>query len=346
MEEVLETMKTLMDKFDTLQKDVDLLKKPREAERVRNSRSRSRSRDVANPGSSRSRSRPRKRGREHRSRSRSSTPGRSRSPVSRRHKSWADRMDEDENELPDYEAEITFDDEDETPKLVEVSEKTKEFLEECCGRSLTNANRIKTRSRFPLPKVAATKTPQLDAFMKTEISSSTKALDKDLAKVQTFVLDSLAPLTAVVECDNQGGSLSHQEVMIAVKTAIQLIGNANAKISHLRREKVTSSLNKGLLPLVNEEEHFNKAAPQLFGQDFARKSKEFIDQVKAMRSTIVRPDQRQPFFRSGPPTRGGYNQRNWRGGNQYPRRGGRDRPFYPRKGYQNTSQIQQNKGRN
>ena len=37
--------------------------------------------------------------------------------------------------------------------------------------------------------------------------------------------------------------------MIAVKIAIQLIGNANAKISHLRRKKVTSSFNKGLLPL-------------------------------------------------------------------------------------------------
>ena len=171
--------------------------------------------------------------------------------MSQRHKSWADHMDEDENKLPDYEEERKFDDKEENPKLVKVSEKTKEFLEECCGRSLTNANRIKTRSSFSLPKVAATKTPLLDVFMKTEVSSSTKSLDKDLAKIQTFVLDSLVPLTAVVECDNQGGSLSHQEVMIAVKTAVQLIDNANAKISHLRREKVTSSFNKGLLPLVN-----------------------------------------------------------------------------------------------
>ena len=95
-------------------------------------------------------------------------------------------MDEDENELPDYEEEIKFDDQDENQKLVEVSEKTKEFLEECCGRSLTNTNRIKRRSHFPLPKVAATKTPLLDVFMKTEVSSSTKTLDKDLAKNPEF----------------------------------------------------------------------------------------------------------------------------------------------------------------
>ena len=72
--------------------------------------------------------------------------------MSQRHKSWVDRMDENENELPDYDEEIKFDDENKDPKLVEVSEKTnktKEFLEECCGQSLTNTNRIKTQSHFP-----------------------------------------------------------------------------------------------------------------------------------------------------------------------------------------------------
>ena len=71
--------------------------------------------------------------------------------------------------------------------------------------------------------------------MKTEVSSTMKNLGQEFSKIQTFVLDSLAQLNAVMECNNQGGSLSHQEVMIAVKTAVQLIGNANPKISHLRR---------------------------------------------------------------------------------------------------------------
>ena len=67
-----------------------------------------------------------------------------------------------------------------------------------------------------------------------------------------FVLDNLAPLTSIIECDKQGGSLSHKEVLIAVKTAVQLIGNTKniSQIFRLRREKVTSSFNKGLLPLV------------------------------------------------------------------------------------------------
>ena len=230
---------------------------------------------------------------------------------------------------------------------MEVSEKTKSFLEESCRQSLPNSSRIQTRSRFGLPKVAATRTPQLDPFMKTEVNSATKSTDKELARIQTIVPDSMAPLTSILECDNQGGSLSHEEVIIAVKTAVQLIGNTNAQISRLRREKVTCNINKGLLPLVKEEDNFKEAAPLLFGPDFAKKSKEYIEQVKAMRSSIVRPE-RQQFFRSGPPiSRGGYSQRSWRGGSLNFRKGGRDCPFY-RKGYQqNQSQAPpQNKGRN
>ena len=66
-------------------------------------------------------------------------------------------MEEDENEVPDYEKDIYFEDEldgtqVDTTKLVEVSEKTKHFLEESSRQSLANANRIQTQSRFGSPK--------------------------------------------------------------------------------------------------------------------------------------------------------------------------------------------------
>lgn len=175
-----------------------------------------------------------------------------------------------ENKTPDYEKEIHFEDEDSQceTKLVEVSEKTKSFMEESCRRSLPNSSRIQTWSRFGLPKVAATRTPQLDPFVKTEVNSATKLTDRKLARIQTFVLDSLAPPISILDCVNQGGSLSHEEVM---KTAVQLIGNTNAQISHLRKEKVTCNINKGLLPLGKEEDNFKEAAPLLFGPDFAKK---------------------------------------------------------------------------
>ena len=164
----------------------------------------------------------------------------------------------------------------------------------------------------------------VDSYLKPEISQQGKAVDKDLAKIQTFVLDSLAPLSHLMELDAQGHKINHSEAIGAAQTAIELIGNANAKISHLRRTKVISQLNKSLLPLVEEDSNFGEVAPSLFGPEFARKSKEHVEQVKAMRSVGGTKDSRQQFFRSGPPnSRGGYYRRPGRGGSQNFQKGNR-----------------------
>ena len=84
-------------------------------------------------------------------------------------------------------------------ELLEISEETHKFFTTSCTRSVLNKARKHARSRYPLPKEVATKTPSLDLFMRLEISTGAKALDKDLAKIQTFVLDSMAPLTALLE---------------------------------------------------------------------------------------------------------------------------------------------------
>ena len=132
-----------------------------------------------------------------------------------RHRSWADHMDENEDKR-----EIDIEDLDNKPqvdsKLVKVSEKTRRAADGVCLMLTTS------KHCFELPKVAATKTPQLDSYIKTEVSV-TKSTDRELARIQTFVLDSLTPLTSIVECDKQGGSLSHKEVLITVKTVVQLI---------------------------------------------------------------------------------------------------------------------------
>jgi len=41
-------------------------------------------------------------------------------------------------------------------------------------------------------------------------------------------------------------------------------------------------MNKALLPLVEVDSNFRKVSPSLFGLEFAQKSKELVDQVKAM----------------------------------------------------------------
>ena len=63
--------------------------------------------------------------------------------------------------------------------------------------------------------------------------------------------------------------------------------------------KVLTQLNKSLLPLLEEDSNFDEVAPSLFGPKFAHKSKELIDQAKAIRSTT--PKDKPPFIRQAPP---------------------------------------------
>ena len=275
------------------------------------------SRSGAHGGSARSRSRTRGHSSHHgRSRSPIRTPSPARrgvSPVRQArsgsttqvltstHRDW-----EDIPEYPDYNEVLQFPDDSETKgrptsKVAEVSETTEALLKNSCTKRLANNTRLKIRDCYSLPQVAATRTPQLDNYLKPEVSQQTKTADKELAKVQTFVLDSLAPLSHLMELDAQGHEITHTEAIDTVKAAIELIGNANAKISHLRRSKVITQLNKSLLPLIEEDSNFDGVAPSLFGPEFARKSKEHVEQVKALRSSAGAKDSKQPFFRQGPP---------------------------------------------
>ena len=301
--------------------------------------SRRRSKEHATENSRSSRRRGEKRGRTRETQAAGKASGsrdkgkrrRSRSPYDNRPKrSWADRMSDSEEETTDLTKPIDFPDsdvEDQTEsKIVEVSEKTRSLLFDSCTQRMPNPDRLRARSQYPLPKVPATRTPQLDAMMKPEASTATKAADRQLAKVQSLLLDSLAPLSTLLELHNKGEQLNGQDTIKAVKTAVQLIGNSNAHLSHLRRVRILSDMNKALFPVVEEDKNFKTAAPQLFGLEFAQRGKNLVDQMKAIRSTTSRkPDRRSQFFRGGPPNRGGFGQRYGRGGG--PSYSRRERPY-------------------
>ena len=227
------------------------------------------------------------------------------------------------DETPDYNELFAWGDSDneECPissNLAAVSESTASLVKEACTKRLPNGARLQTRNAFPLPQVVATRTPQLDSFIKLEVSQPVKSSDKEWARIQTFVLDALAPLTSLLETDSKGEApltslletdskgetITHDQALDAAVTAVQLLGNASAQITHGRRTKVLTHLNKSLLPLLEEDDNFKDVAPSLFGPEFARKSKELIDQVKAIWSTTQKDG--KSFFRQGPPkSRGG-----------------------------------------
>ena len=136
--------------------------------------------------------------------------------------------------------------------------------------------------------------------------------------------------------------------MAVVRTAVELIGNANANMSHLRRERVVSDLNKALLPIVGDDANFKEAAPLLFGTEFAKKGKELVDQVKAMRSTIARkPERKPPFFRGGPPNnRGGGGGGGGGFSRKYGRCGAQNFRYSRERPYQAKEPLQTNRNQN
>ena len=79
--------------------------------------------------------------------------------------------------------------------------------------------------------------------------------------------------------------MSVGDVKEVSSTAVELLGNANARISRLRRDKLVS-INKSLTPLVQDDTEFASASPNLFGSDFSKRAKEYLDQVKTLKATL------------------------------------------------------------
>ena len=92
--------------------------------------------------------------------------------------------------------------------------------------------------------------------------------------------------------------MTKEEALHASSTVVELIGNANTQISRLRREKIEQSVNKSLLPLVKEDTPF----PYLFGDEFAKRQKEFSDRIKALRAGRQTEQYRKPLFRKSLPS--------------------------------------------
>ena len=218
----------------------------------------------------------------------------------------------------DYTSKLPWEDSDteENPKLQEVSEATRKTLEKACQMRMANPTRLQTRAPYPLPKVPATRTMTLDSYLKPEVSSSIKSDDKELGKIQAFVLDALAPLSAILEAADGDQSMTVGEVKEAAVAGVQLIGNASSKIAHLRRRKVVTHLNQALVPLVEDDSHFKDAAPSLFGMGVCQKSKGACGagsaSLKGTRDSTTKIPP-LPFFGVAPPPAGGVGGATTRG---------------------------------
>lgn len=194
MEKIQETLETLIDRFDSLSKDVDHLKE-REYSDERLSRSRS-----ASHRSPRSRSASLASVRD-----RSSTPasgGATMAAGPSRKRSWEDRMMRDPDERPDYDESIHWP-EDEAESNPNI--RTKEVSKTILRRVLYSRHPLQHPIPIEgggLPTVPSSRTPKLDNFLKSEVSSNCKTSDKELVRIQHHMLDALAPLSAITRVKN------------------------------------------------------------------------------------------------------------------------------------------------
>ena len=228
------------------------------------------------------------------------------------------------DEVPDYSAPLVWEDdvEEATQPLRQVSENTAKALKTAFSRPLANQARLQARKPYSFPNVEATKCPKLDSAAKQLLSKEQKQSDGALAKLQTLVLDAVAPLVHLVE-EAGRGSLSGEQAAEIAKSALTLLGNASASISKERRRRVITSLNKKVHPLADEEDIFEEAPPLLLGKAFEEKMKAHLESLKC----LAAPEQKQDFRRgrSYPPRGNGQKRR---GGHGYNGSGGQRR-FHP-----------------
>lgn len=118
--------------------------------------------------------------------------------------------------------------------VVTVSEETRTVIKNACTVRLEHADCLKIRNAYSLPQVAASRTPQLDSYLKPEISPAAKTTDKELTSIQTHVLHALTSLGAIIEAQESNS----EQTVSAVTATIKLLGNANTQISHLQRPRL------------------------------------------------------------------------------------------------------------
>ena len=135
--------------------------------------------------------------------------------------------------------------------------------------------------------------------------------------------------TVIIHSHNRREALSKQEHKDAIVAAAVFlhVGNASARISRLWREKIVGDVNRTLSLLAQDDDTFKDALPSLFGNEFAKWSKDYVDQVRTMRSTLPKNKGKRLLFGSAPPPPplegGGWQTRG--GGPQFRGRGNQER---------------------
>ena len=188
-------------------------------------------------------------------------------------------------------------------RLTDVLPRTEECIK-AAFKPMRNVDRRQLRSQHTVPKLEATKTPDLDKFMADGCSKSTKAADKAIGRIQALTLDAVGPLAEALDLintttDAEQPDLDLEKVATCIEAAVTFLGNAACNMSTLRCTKILEEYNKDLLSFAEDrDEEFLKAAPMLFGSSFPKDAQEHLQQVETLRK--AKGKQAFPSFQRAP----------------------------------------------
>ena len=172
--------------------------------------------------------------------------------------SWADRepMDLRDRQSQDIAWPISDDEGGDDPSetdqplapTIRLSEDDKGVVTSAFKRALSTEDRRRLRNGFPCPEIQETRCPKLDPIFKTtSVNKDARTNDGELARIQVLIHDPVAPLLRLLHAcgddEDPTVSLLCDDVKSLITDAIQLIGNASASMSRLRRKKILKSVN-------------------------------------------------------------------------------------------------------
>ena len=179
--------------------------------------------------------------------------------------------------------------------LVTLMESTQAFLEAAISTMLANTDRKKWVERIGVPDCDSIRCPKLDPVIKAIVPNEVTKADGYLSHLQQFWLDATAPLTTIIETAEEG-KLTPDVAVSAVQTALFLMGNAHQHMAQEGHKRILMNLNPAIKSMASDEKVFRKAAPMLFGDEFAKLAAERVDQLKAISKFSKPAEQKRNHF--------------------------------------------------
>ena len=181
------------------------------------------------------------------------------------------------------------------PKAIKLYKANATLISSAFTSVFTNTERRRIRDSFPKTELAETCCVRLDLLFRTSsVKQEAKTADAELAWVQVLIHDPMAPLIRLQHAfdDEDGKNPSLEAARSAVSDAIRLVGNTSAGISRLRHRKILKAINPDIQDLTDDD-IFNEATPNLFGQRFEAKMKEWAEPVKLLAAARPQPPLRK-----------------------------------------------------